>query len=198
MPLLSDHPLFSFIKWKLLTKHLDLRRSFTSLTINPFIEKDSFWGSAPQINILGLLDWFLKTLLIAIKPWAISQGESLLILFLPQRIATFFNDGRNRIFLAPQRTFSTRSPQMPTLMNLLPKRLFQTVSISWYYGWVSRYVLFLPKLKGKERPFLEGCKKGDHTARLSLGWYKRWKSISIYETWQTCFCLCGIIKLKYS
>ena len=51
------------------------------------------------------------------------------------------------------------------------------------FNWVSRYFLFLPNLKGKQRPFLEGCKKGDHIARLSLGWYKRWKSISFYEIW---------------
>ena len=38
--------------------------------------------------------------------------------------------------------------------------------------WVSRYILFLTKLKGKGRPFMEGCKNGDHIAILSLGWYK--------------------------
>ena len=40
------------------------------------------------------------------------------------------------------------------------------------FNWVSRYVLFLPRLKGKERPFFDGCKKGYHIAILSLGWYK--------------------------
>ena len=44
--------------------------------------------------------------------------------------------------------------------------------INSLFNWVSRYILFLPKLKGKERPFLEGCKKGDHIVILSLGWYK--------------------------
>ena len=29
-----------------------------------------------------------------------------------------------------------------------------------------------PNWNGKERPFLEGCKKRDHIAILSLGWYK--------------------------
>ena len=50
--------------------------------------------------------------------------------------------------------------------------------------WVSWYILFLPKLKGKEKPFLEGCKKGNHIARLSLGWYeKTGKSLSFCEIW---------------
>ena len=54
---------------------------------------------------------------------------------------------------------------------------FQNVSVNSPFNWVSRYIL-LPKLKGKERPFLEECKKWGHIARLSLrafGSYKRWK-----------------------
>ena len=38
-------------------------------------------------------------------------------------------------------------------------------------------------MKGEERHFLEGCKKGHHIARLSLGWYKRWKSLPFGEIW---------------
>ena len=37
--------------------------------------------------------------------------------------------------------------------------------------------------RGKERPFWEGCKNGDHITRLSLGWYKRWKRLSFSEIW---------------
>ena len=54
-----------------------------------------------------------------------NAGESLLILFVPQRRTTFFNDRRNGISLARQRTFSPQSPLMPRLVNLLPKILFQ-------------------------------------------------------------------------
>ena len=52
-------------------------------------------------------------------------GESFLILFVPQSVTTFCNDERNGIPLARQRTFSTKSPLMPILMNLLTKRFFQ-------------------------------------------------------------------------
>ena len=55
---------------------------------------------------------------------------------------------------------------------------FRNKSVNSPLNWVSRYILFLPKLKGKERPFLKGCNnqaKGDHIARLKLGWYKTWK-----------------------
>ena len=45
---------------------------------------------------------------------------------------------------------------------------FQNKSVSSPFNRVSRYILFLPKLKGKERPFLDGgCKKGEHIVRLS-------------------------------
>ena len=51
----------------------------------------------------------------------------------------------------------------------------------------SRYFLFLPKLKGKERPSLDGgCKKGDHIVRLSpraLVCHEGWKSLSFCEIW---------------
>ena len=49
---------------------------------------------------------------------------------------------------------------------------FQNKSVNSPLNWVFRYILFLPKLKGKERLFLEGCKKEDHIAILSLGWHK--------------------------
>ena len=63
---------------------------------------------------------------------------------------------------------------------------FQNKSVNFPFHWVSRHILVLPKLKGNERPFLEGCKKGDHIKRLSpreLGWYKKWKSFSFCEIW---------------
>ena len=37
---------------------------------------------------------------------------------------------------------------------------FQNKSVNSPFNWVSRYILFLPKLKGKEKPFLEGAKRG--------------------------------------
>ena len=46
---------------------------------------------------------------------------------------------------------------------------FENKSVNSPINRVSRYIIFLPKLKGKERPFLEGCDneaKGDHIARL--------------------------------
>ena len=52
------------------------------------------------------------------------------------------------------------------------------------FNWVSRYTLLVLKLKGKERPFLEGCEKGEHIAILSpraLDCYKKWKRFSFCE-----------------
>ena len=37
---------------------------------------------------------------------------------------------------------------------------FQNKSVSSAFNWVSRYILFLAKLKGRGRPFLEGLRKG--------------------------------------
>ena len=47
---------------------------------------------------------------------------------------------------------------------------FQNKSLNSPFNWVSRYILFWPKLKEKERHFLEGWKKGDNIAILSFGW----------------------------
>ena len=58
---------------------------------------------------------------------------------------------------------------------------FQNKSVNSPVNLVSRYILFLPKLKGKERSSLEGCKKGDHIARLLLGRYKTWKILSFVK-----------------
>ena len=109
---------------------MDLRRLFTSSIINLLIEKDLLRGSIPQINILELRELFLKTELMAIKPSTISWVGSLSILFVPQRTATFFNEGGSRISLVRERIFSPRSPLMPRLINLLPKRFLPNVSIS--------------------------------------------------------------------
>ena len=70
---------------------------------------------------------------------------------------------------------------------------FQNKSVNSPFNWVSRYILFLPKLKGEKRPFLEGFKKGDHIARLSLVWYKRWKSLSFCEIWNMLPVLCFLL-----
>ena len=59
---------------------------------------------------------------------------------------------------------------IPTLGNREHLGNFQNKSVNSTFSWVSRYILFLPKLNGKEKPFLDRCKKGDHIARLSLGW----------------------------
>ena len=37
---------------------------------------------------------------------------------------------------------------------------FQNKSVNSPFSWVSRYILFLAKLKGKERAFLEGARRG--------------------------------------
>ena len=65
---------------------------------------------------------------------------------------------------------SVRHP-IPTLPvgNREHQGSFQNKSVNSPFNSVSRYILFLPKRKGKERPFLEGCNneaKGDHIARL--------------------------------
>ena len=105
---------------------MDLRRSFTSLIVNLLIEKDSSPGSNPQINISTLVDWFLnwtdgnQTLSDTIRRIFIN-------IICTAKNNYIFNDGREGKSLVRQRTFSTRSPLMPTLMNLLPKRLFQTL-----------------------------------------------------------------------
>ena len=57
----------------------------------------------------------------------------------------------------------------------------QINKLSFHFNWVSRYILFLAKLKVEEKPFLEGWKKGDHIVTLSpraLACHKRWKSLS--------------------
>ena len=63
---------------------------------------------------------------------------------------------------------------------------FQNKSVNSPINWISRYILFLAKLKWIGRPFLEGCKKGDHIVRLcprALGCHKRWKCLSFCEIW---------------
>ena len=37
---------------------------------------------------------------------------------------------------------------------------FKNKSVSSTFNWVSRYILFLSKLKGKRRPFLEAARRG--------------------------------------
>ena len=60
---------------------------------------------------------------------------------------------------------------------------FQNKSVNSPFNWVSRYILFLAKLKGKVQGW---CKMGDHLMRLpprALGCHKRWKSLSFCEIW---------------
>ena len=62
---------------------------------------------------------------------------------------------------------------------------FQNKSISSRFNWVSWYILFLAKLKGRERPFLEDARRGI-TLRLpprALACHKIWKSLSFCEIW---------------
>ena len=64
---------------------------------------------------------------------------------------------------------------------------FQNKSINSPFNWVSKYIIFLPKLKGKERLSLEGCKKGHHIAwdysNKHFVDIRDKKSPSFYEIW---------------
>ena len=65
------------------------------------------------------------------------------------------------------------------LLLIIGNILSQNKSVSSAFNRVSRYILFLAKLKGRERPFLS-MEEGGHIVRLpprALGCYKRWKSV---------------------
>ena len=49
---------------------------------------------------------------------------------------------------------------IPTCGNRELTGNFQNKSVSPTFNWVSRYILFLAKLKGRGRPFLEGPRRG--------------------------------------
>ena len=49
---------------------------------------------------------------------------------------------------------------IPTRENREHPGNFQNKSVSSAFNWVSRYILFLAKLKGRGRPFLEGARRG--------------------------------------
>ena len=49
---------------------------------------------------------------------------------------------------------------IPTNGNREHPGNFQNKSVSSPFNWVPRYILFLPKLKGRGRPFLRGARKG--------------------------------------
>ena len=49
---------------------------------------------------------------------------------------------------------------IPTRGNREQPSNLQNKSVSCPFNWVSRYILFLPKLKGRGRPFLKGARKG--------------------------------------
>ena len=77
---------------------------------------------------------------------------------------------------------------------------FQNKSVDSHFIWVFRYILFLPKLKGKEKPFLEGYKKVGHIVRLSprtLGWYNKDKSLSFCKIWNNPTPLVFLIRPRY-
>ena len=48
---------------------------------------------------------------------------------------------------------------IPTLGVEIWNTLAQNRSVSSSFNWVSRYILFLAKLKGRGRPFLEGARR---------------------------------------
>ena len=48
----------------------------------------------------------------------------------------------------------------PTCENRKHPGNFQNKSVSSAFNWVSRYILFLAKLKGRRRPFLEDPRRG--------------------------------------
>ena len=100
---------------------------FETRKIVYFINNDSSRGSDLQIDNLGLLNQFLKDETIAISPSVISWVESLLMLFVPQSMTTFFNPDVKPISLTRRRTCLTRSPRMSILINPSPKRFFHTL-----------------------------------------------------------------------
>ena len=62
---------------------------------------------------------------------------------------------------------------------------FQNKSVNSPFNWFSRYILFLPTLKGKERPFFGKVQEGGPHCEITpkSTWYKRWKSVSFHEIW---------------
>ena len=62
---------------------------------------------------------------------------------------------------------------------------FQKKSVNSPLNWVSRYILFLAKLKGRVRPISE-VQEGGHIVRLpsrELAYHKRWKNLAFCEIW---------------
>ena len=73
---------------------------------------------------------------------------------------------------------------IPTHGNREHPGNFQNKSVSSPFNWLSRYILFFPKLKWKA--LFGGCKKGHRIMRLSskvLGCHKRWKFLSFFQIW---------------
>ena len=70
---------------KILTEHPKRGSSFISSTMTLLIEKHSLWGRNPQIDVLGLLNRFLKDETMEKNP--------LSSLFVPQNMTTFLNRG---------------------------------------------------------------------------------------------------------
>ena len=51
---------------------------------------------------------------------------------------------------------------IPTRGNREHSGIFQNKSVSSFFNWVSRYILFLAKLKRRGRTFSEGARRGPH------------------------------------
>ena len=75
---------------------------------------------------------------------------------------------------------------IPTRENREYLGNFQNKSVSSAFNWVSRYILFLAKLKRRRRPFLKSARRTitlwDYPPR-ALGCHERWKSLSFCEIW---------------
>ena len=64
---------------------------------------------------------------------------------------------------------------IPTRGNREHPGNFQNKSVSSLFNLVSRYILFLAKLKGRRRPFSKGARRAGHIVRLpsrALGCHK--------------------------
>ena len=75
---------------------------------------------------------------------------------------------------------------IPTQGNREHPSNFQSKLASSTFNWVSSYILFLLKLKGRGRLFFEGCKKDDLIMRLPprvLGCHKRLTSLAFCKIW---------------
>ena len=74
---------------------------------------------------------------------------------------------------------------IPTQGNRENPGNFQNKSVTSPFNWLPRYILYLPKLKGRGRIFL-WLQDGDRIMRLPprvLGCHKSWKGLFFCEIW---------------